>query len=122
VIVTLAVGLLAGLGALIRYVVDSIVEHQHESDFPYGTFVVNMTGSLVLGLITGLSVHHGTPDGLTTALSAGFCGGYTTWSTFAYESLELAEAGALLAGAANVALSLGLGLAAAAAGFGLALL
>ena len=91
-------------------------------DFPFGTLVVNLTGSLVLGLVTGLSVHHGLADGTTAELSAGFCGGYTTWSTYAYESLAHGEAGNLLAASANLVGSGGLGLVAAAAGFGLALL
>ncbi|HSP36469.1 MAG TPA: fluoride efflux transporter CrcB [Frankiaceae bacterium] len=121
-IVTLLVGLAAGLGALCRYVLDQVVEHQHDSDFPYGTLVVNVTGSLLLGLITGLSIHHGLGNGTTEVWSAGFCGGYTTWSTFGYESLALAEGGDLLAASTNVVVSLALGLAAAAAGFGLALL
>lgn len=121
-ILTLVVGLAAGLGAVSRYVLDQVVEHQHDSDFPFGTLVVNLTGSLVLGLVTGLSVHHGLADGTTAVLSAGFCGGYTTWSTYAYESLALGEAGNLLAASANLVGSVGLGLVAAAAGFGLALL
>jgi CrcB protein len=122
VILTACVGLAAGLGALIRYVVDSVIGHRHDTVFPLGTFTVNVTGSLLLGLVSGLAARHGLPAGAAVVLSAGFCGGYTTWSTFAYETLALAGSGALLEAAANIALSVAAGLAAAAAGLGLALL
>jgi fluoride exporter len=122
VILTLVVGLLAGLGAVSRYTVDEIVGHWHDADFPFGTLLVNVSGSFVLGLVTGLATHHGLPEGPTVALSAGFCGGYTTWSTYAYESVTLAESGELLKGVGNLGISVVAGLGAAAAGFGLALL
>ncbi|PZS33815.1 MAG: fluoride efflux transporter CrcB [Pseudonocardiales bacterium] len=121
-ILTVVVGLVAGLGALTRYVIDEVIEHQHDTVFPIGTFTINITGSLLLGLVTGLAAHHGLPTGAAVVLSAGFCSGYTTWSTFAYETLALAETGALLEAAGNLAVSVGVGLAAAAAGFALALL
>ena len=121
-ILSMVVGLTAGLGALCRYVLDQVVEHQHDSVFPFGTFVVNITGSFLLGLVTGLSLHHGLPEEPTVALSAGFCGGYTTWSTFALETLTLSREGNVLAATANLGASLAVGLAAAAAGLGLALL
>ena len=116
------VGLAAGLGALARYVADAVIQHQHDSVFPFGTLSVNVSGSLLLGLCTGLAAHHGLPAGAAVVLSAGLCAGYTTWSTFSYETIALAETGALLAAAGNVVLSLAAGLAAAGAGFGLALL
>lgn len=118
----IVVGLVAGLGAVARYVADQVIQHQHDLVFPFGTLAVNVVGSLLLGLVTGLGVHHGLPAGLTVVLSAGFCSGFTTWSTYAYESLALAEAGALLEALGNIVGSLAAGLAAAAAGFGLALL
>jgi CrcB protein len=121
VILTLAVGLASGLGALARYLLDQVIQHQHDSVFPFGTFTVNVTGSLLLGLVTGLSVHHGLPRGPAVALSAGFCSGYTTWSTFSYETLALAETGALRQAAANIVASVAAGIAAAAGGFALAL-
>jgi CrcB protein len=121
-ILTIVVGLLAGLGAVARYVADQVVGAQHESDFPLGTMVVNVTGSFLLGLVDGLATHHGLAEGTSVALGAGFCGGYTTWSTFTYESVDLADTGALLQSVANLGLSLAAGLAAAAGGFGLALL
>ena len=121
-ILAVVVGLAAGAGAVCRYLLDQLVEHRHESDFPYGTFVVNVTGSFLLGLVTGLSLHSGLGSDATVALSAGFCGGYTTWSTFAYEIVALAEGGELGVAAANLVGSLGLGLIAAAGGLGLALL
>jgi CrcB protein len=122
VILTLLVGLAAGLGALARYVLDQAVETLHTTVFPLGTFTVNVSGSFLLGLITGLATHHGLPTGLAVVLSTGFCSGFTTWSTLAYETLALAESGALLEAAANVALSIGAGLVAAVAGLVLALL
>ena len=121
-IVVLLVGVAAGCGAVARYLLDQIAQHQHDSTFPYGTLAVNASGSLLLGLVTGLATHHGLPTGPTVVLSAGFCSGYTTWSTYAWESLALAETGALLQAAANLVGSLVLGLAAAVAGLGLALL
>lgn len=121
-ILTVVVGLAAGLGAVVRYVVDQLIEARHDTVFPFGTFTVNVTGSLLLGLVSGLAMHHGLPTGPTIALSAGFCSGYTTWSTFAYETLALVETGALLEAAGNVLASVAAGLTAAAAGFGLALL
>ena len=118
----LAVTLAAGLGAVARYLLDQVVTHRTDSSLPWGTGAVNITGSLLLGLVTGLSVHHGLPTDPTVVLSAGFAGGYTTWSTWLWESLALAETGALAEAAANLVGSLALGLGAAGVGFGLALL
>ena len=121
---TLAIvaGLAAALGAVCRYLLDQIVQHQHDQTFPWGTFVINVSGSLVLGLVTGLSLHHGLPHIPRTVIGVGFLGGYTTWSTYVWESLALAETGALFQATANLLGSLVVGFAAAAAGLGLALL
>ena len=121
-ILAIALGLAAALGAVCRYLVDQVVQHQHDQTFPWGTFVINASGSLLLGLSTGLALHHGLPPVPTALIGVGFLGGYTTWSTYLWETLALAEAGALQEAALNVVGSLAVGLAAAAAGFGLALL
>ncbi len=121
-ILTLAIGFAASLGAVCRYLLDQVVQHQHDQAFPWGTFVINVTGSLLLGLSTGLAAHHGLPPVPTVLVGVGFAGGYTTWSTYMWETLALAETGALGLAAANIVGSLVCGAAAAAAGFGLALL
>ena len=121
-ILAVAIGLAAAVGAACRYLVDQIVQHQHDQTFPWGTFVINVSGSLLLGLSTGLALHHGLPPVPTALIGVGFLGGYTTWSTYLWETLALAEAGALQEAAVNVVGSLAVGLAGAAAGFGLALL
>lgn len=120
--IAVLVGLAAGIGAVARYVTDLVVQARHDSVFPLGTFAINVTGSLLLGLITGLGLHHGLPAGPGAVASAGFCGGFTTWSTLTYETLALAERGALLEAVGNIVVSLAVGLTAAAAGLGLALL
>ena len=117
---TLAVALAAGAGAVLRYVVDQVVQHRTRGEFPFGTLVVNVSGSLLLGLTTGLAAHHGLPATPTIVIGAGFAGGYTTLSTWAWESLALAEARDLLGAGLNVAGSFAAGLVAAAAGLGLA--
>jgi CrcB protein len=122
VILALAVGAAAALGAVCRYLVDQVVSHQHDQLFPWGTFLVNVSGSLLLGLTAGLAAHHGLPSVPTAVVGAGFLGGYTTWSTYLWETLALAETGAVRQAALNLVGSLGVGLAAAAAGLGLALL
>lgn len=121
-ILAVAVGVAAAVGAALRYLVDQIVQHQHDQTFPWGTFVINVSGSLLLGLTIGLASHHGLPTVAATVIGAGVLGGYTTWSTYLWESVALAETGAVSQAALNVFGSLAAGLAAAAAGFGLALL
>lgn len=118
----LMVSLAAGLGAVLRYVVDVTVQHRVRAEFPYGTLVVNLSGSLFLGVVTGLSLHHGLPTKPTLILGTGLAGGYTTLSTWSVESLALTEEGSLAAAGVNVIGSFALGMAAAAAGLGLALL
>lgn len=118
----LAVALVAGVGAVGRYVVDQIVEHRTTTPFPAGTVLVNLTGSLLLGVVTGLALHHGLPRTPTLMLGAGFAGGYTTFSTFVWESLELTKEGAVGAAVLNVVGSVVAGLAVAALGLGLATL
>jgi fluoride exporter len=122
VILAIAVGIAAALGAACRYLVDQVFQHQHDQEWPWGTFVINVTGSLLLGLTLGLATHHGLPPVPTTLIGVGLLGGYTTWSTYLWESLALAEAGVLGQAALNVLGSLAAGCAAAAAGFALALL
>jgi CrcB protein len=121
-VLVLAVSLAAGLGAVARYVADLVVTHRLSADFPAGTLVVNLTGSFVLGLAVGLSLHHGLSTNAALVLGTGFAGGYTTFSTFAWETVALGERGSYAEAALNVACSVVIGLAAAAAGGGRALL
>lgn len=119
---TLAVAVAAGVGSLLRYVIDQLVQHRTRGVFPLGTFVVNVTGSLVLGLTTGFAVHHGLDSDVAVVLGAGLAGGYTTLSTWAWETLALAEDRESLAAVVNLAGSVAAGLAAGALGLGIALL
>ena len=112
----LAVAVAGAAGAACRYVVDFAVTARTRERFPWGTLVVNVTGALLVGLVTGLVAHQGVPDATRTVLGAGFCGAYTTFSTLVYESWRLLEDRAYLAAATNLA-SLALSLPAVAAGW-----
>jgi CrcB protein len=79
------------LGAPARYLVDGFVVDRARGELPVGTFVVNVTGSLFLGFLTGLALYHAFPATPRALLGTGFCGAYTTFSTFAYELIRLAE-------------------------------
>ena len=110
--VWIAVGLLGGIGALLRFFVDGLVAARAGRDFPLGTFLVNLSGAMVLGLLVGLGL---TGDRLVLAGTATI-GSYTTFSTWMLESQRLVEEGELAIAGANVLLSLGVGLGAAALG------
>lgn len=116
----LLVSIAAGLGAVARYLVDTVVQHRHRGNFPLGTMTINVVGSFVLGLVTGLATHHGLSSRTTIVAGVGFCGGFTTFSTWMWESLVLAQNRAQRAVTVNAFVSLMLGLVAAGAGLGLA--
>jgi CrcB protein len=120
-LLAILVGLAAALGAVSRYLVDQAVANKWEPAFPWGTWVINATGSFVLGLLTGLALHHGLSAHVVSVLGTGVCGGYTTFSTFNFETVRLAEGGSLVGAVGNIAGSITAGLLAAAAGLGLAL-
>jgi CrcB protein len=108
------------VGAPARFVVDQLVTARTGSRFPWGTFVVNATGGFVLGLLAGLATHHHIGPVPSTVMGSGFCGAYTTFSTFSYESIYLLEEGTPGVALLNIAGSLAVGLLAAAAGMALA--
>ena len=108
-----------GVGACARYLVDGVVLDRTSGELPAGTFVVNVTGSLLLGFLAGLVLYHAFPATPKIELGTGFCGGYTTFSTFTYETIRLAEERQM--GAALRVLVAGLIVPAAAAALGLAL-
>ena len=85
----------AAVGAPARYLVDGFVGDRTEGAFPWGTFLVNASGSLLLGLLTGLSLYHAFPKAPKVVLGTGFCGAYTTFSTFTFETVRLLEEGAV---------------------------
>jgi fluoride exporter len=110
------------VGAVLRYLVDHAVQRRvgaGGSDFPLGILVVNLTGSFVLGLVTGLALHHGDPPVLTTVIGTGLIGAYTTFSTLTFDTVSLAENGEWNGASMNVLVSMVLGLGAAAAGLAL---
>lgn len=109
----LLVALGAAVGAPSRYVVDRLVQRRRESVFPWGTAVVNVVGSFVLGLVVGVGVD----DDVGTLIGIGFCGGFTTYSTFSYETLRLIEDGARPLALANLIGTLAAGIGAAAIGW-----
>ncbi len=103
------VGLLGGVGALARFLLDGLVSSAHNARFPLGTMVVNVSGSVVLGLLVGLTL---SGDAYLLAGTA-LIGSYTTFSTWMLETQRGAEDGAAAIAAANIVLSLALGLGAA---------
>lgn len=110
----------AAVGAPARYLIDGVVQDHTDGAFPWGTLVVNVTGCLVLGTISGLGMYHDLDSTTRTVLGSGGMGAYTTFSTFTFETVRLAEDGAITEAFRNVAGSLVLGLAAASAGLAVA--
>jgi len=109
-------------GAPARYFLDGYVQARARGELPLGTLVINVTGSLVLGFLTGLALYHGFPATPKTVLGTGFCGAYTTFSTFTYETVRLSEEGEFSGATKNAIASLVLPALAAAAGWALAAL
>jgi CrcB protein len=113
--VTILLVLIGGaIGAPLRYLTDQAVQRRRRTAFPWGTWTVNVIGSFVLGLVAAAG-----PTWVVTLVGTGFCGALTTFSTFGYETVRLAEEGDTAGAVANVAGSLAAGLAAAALGWAL---
>ncbi|MBB5158625.1 fluoride efflux transporter CrcB [Saccharopolyspora phatthalungensis] len=100
----------AVVGAPLRYLTDRAVQARHDTVFPWGTFTVNVTGCLILGLLTGAAAAGAAPAAVQLLVGAGLCGALTTYSTFSYETLRLAENGARFFALANVVASVIAGL------------
>ncbi|MBX3030432.1 MAG: fluoride efflux transporter CrcB [Chloroflexi bacterium] len=115
VYVSIAVG--GALGALARYVVDVWVSERTGGAFPFGTLVINISGSFVVGLLAALLMERGvvSPE-LRPFLMVGFLGAYTTFSTWMLESLRLVEGGEWVGAVANIAGSVLLGVVAVSLG------
>jgi CrcB protein len=87
------VALAGGVGAVARALVIHHIALRHTDPLPIGTVMVNVSGSLLLGFLTGLSLYHGLGPRVLTVLGLGLCGGYTTWSTASWETLHLLRSG-----------------------------
>lgn len=109
-------------GSVARYLLSKAIQDTAATAFPWGTMAVNVAGCLLIGLLYGLAAGDGTRLGadLKLMLTVGFCGGFTTFSTFANESLTLAKTGDALLSAAYIGSSVALGVLAVAAGAQLA--
>lgn len=105
-LLVVAVG--GGIGAAARFMVDGEIRARHSGGFPWGTFVVNVVGSFLIGVFSALFfvlVGRGVPSDLAyllqIALTVGLCGGFTTFSTATVESVRLAQSGRMRLALAN---------------------
>jgi len=108
----LYIGAAGFAGAISRYAVEGWVSDRTRGAFPWGTFAVNVTGSLLLGFLFTLLTERFVHPTLRSAVTIGFIGAYTTFSTFAFETFRLAEDGSAMLAIANVVASVAAGLAA----------
>jgi len=114
-----AVALAGGLGAGLRFVVDGAVRARLGDGFPWGTWLVNLSGAFALGLVTGLVAGALLPDDLGLVLGTGLLGGYTTFSTASVDTVRLAQQGRYGAALANGVGMLVVAVVAASAGYAL---
>jgi CrcB protein len=105
------------VGAPARLVVDRWVQSRHSSPFPWGTFVVNVAGCAVLGVVAGAVSAADGPAWLLTLLGTGFCGALTTFSTFSFETVRVVEEGSTRVAVGYLGLSVAVGLAVCALGW-----
>lgn len=97
----LALGLLGGVGAATRYLVDDLINRRWHGRLPPATLTINVSGSLLIGLLA-TTVARDNPE-LYAVAAVGFCGGYTTFSTAMVESVRLAREGAWRTAAVSTA-------------------
>lgn len=110
----LVVGLGGFIGANARYIVGGWVQQRVGTSFPYGTFVINVTGCFILGMFATLALRYAWNDYWRLLIAIGFVGAYTTFSTFEYETLQLiAQGGRYFDAAINILGSVVVGLFAA---------
>ena len=107
----------AAIGAPTRYLTDLMVQARHDALFPWGTFVVNVVGSFLLGAVGAAVLVQDAPPWALTLVGTGFCGALTTFSTFGFETVRLLEDGSWREATLNVAASLTVGLGACALGW-----
>jgi fluoride exporter len=110
-VIVLLVALGAAVGAPLRYLVDRALQARHDSLFPWGTFVVNTAGSLLLGLLAAAAWAVEAP--VMELLGTGLCGALTTYSTLGYETVRMLQGKANLLAGLNIAASIVAGLGAA---------
>ena len=116
----LAVALGGGIGAAGRYGLDRLIERRSFSVFPWSTFTINVSGCLVIGFVIAAVVDRSAgPSWLRVGLAMGVIGGYTTFSTFAQETLDLLEESRPLLAVVYAVGSVGLGVVAVVAGMAL---
>jgi CrcB protein len=107
------------VGAVLRHLVDQLVQSRAGTPFPLGILVVNLSGSLVLGVLVGSALHHGVPSAWLTVAGTGLIGSYTTFSTFAFDTVRLAQNDRWRLSVLNVVASLAAGIGTAGAGLAL---
>jgi CrcB protein len=113
------IGLAGAIGALARYVLGRFIAERVGSQFPLGTLLINLSGAFVIGLLFALTGRRLIVPALQTILATGFLGGYTTFSTMSWESVQLARGGSTRGSLLYLGSQLALGLLAAAAGLAL---
>jgi len=107
------------VGAPLRYLTDLFVQSRHDSVLPWGTLIVNVAGSLILGATASAVANAGASAWLLTLVGTGFCGALTTFSTFGFETVRLVEEGSWIEALLNVTVSLAAGMLAVLAGWAL---
>lgn len=112
-IIGAAVAVAGSLGATTRFTLDAELRSRAPNAAPWATASINVTGSLLLGVLVGLVMFHGAPGDLATVAGTGFCGGYTTFSTASFETVRLGQqrryVAALLSSLGTLALTLAAG-------------
>ncbi|MDP9416305.1 MAG: fluoride efflux transporter CrcB [Actinomycetota bacterium] len=116
----LAVAASASVGACTRYLLDRAIQGRSRGPFPVGILVVNVLGCFLAGIVAGAARREGVDPAAVLAASTGFCGGLTTWSTWAWDTVALAAEDRLALALANVLGSLAAGIAATSLGLILA--
>lgn len=102
------------VGSVLRYAASQLIRPSH---FPWATLTVNVIGSLIIGLVVGYYNRPGTDDAMRLLLATGLCGGFTTYSAFSTENVQLLQGGHYSTALSYIAATLLLGFGATAAGF-----
>lgn len=97
----LGIALAGGLGSACRLVLDGVISSRTRGAMPWGTITINLTGSFLLGLITGFTTNQLLPESVHLVAGAGFLGGYTTFSTAGFETIHLLQERRWVAGGLN---------------------